>query len=284
MAKQLVWCLALCGLAFAGRTKFEPLIPYTNPSNALPLEFLQTRAQTRTSYPNQQYVYPLPPNYNGFMPPAGPSNIIPNVSPLTPVATANPGDVISVGNLDTGRFVLPPPPQYTPDIEPLANCLGCPEQIQLNMQENRISNLMTRINNKQKAIDDHEFWMESATNSISKVQSQIEQTEENRGKLQEEMDALMKQKATFEGEVKADQLSSDLKAAKKQQADMDKESQNLASATRAIELLEGKLTAQTEDVGAKLNLSGKDLKNKMQELQDADSPLVVPFQNPEEGM
>jgi peptidoglycan hydrolase CwlO-like protein len=284
MAKQLVLCLTLCGLALAGRTKFEPLIPYTNPSNALPLEFLQTQAQTRTSYPNQQYVYPLPPNYNGFMPQAGPSGVIPNVSPLTPVATANAGDVISVGNLDSGRFNLPPPPQYTPDIEPLANCLGCPEQIQLNMQENRISNLMTRINNKQKAIDDHEVWIDSANNELGRVQTQIDQTEENRQKLQEEMDALMKQKTTFEAEVKADQLSSDLKAAKKQQADMDKQSQNLASATRAIELLEGKLTAQTEDVGAKLNLSGKDLKNKMQELQDADSPLVAPFQNPEEGM
>jgi len=263
------------------------LIPYTTPGDSLPLEFLQTstrtstQARARSAYPNQQFVYPLPPNYSGFMPPVGPSDSpIPNVSPLTPVATANPGDVVSVGSLNTGGSVLPPPPQYTPDIQPLANCLGCPEQIQLNMEENRISNLMTRINNKQKAIDDHEFWIDAATQSISKVQSQIDQTEENRLELQSEMDELMKQKVAFESEVKGDQLASDLKAAKAQAADMDKESERLKSAGRYIEQLQGKLTAQTQSVGKSLNLSGKELKQKLQELQDSESPLVKPFEEP----
>jgi len=294
-----VVCLAaLCGLTLAERGGFQPLIPYTTPDGALPLEFLQTaartqtqaqtRSQSRASYPNQQFIYPVPPNYNGYLPPSNPGlpivGGIPNISPLTPVATANPGDIVSVGNVNQAGPALPPPPQYTPDIEPLANCLGCPEQIQLNMEENRISNLLTRINNKQKAIDDHEFWIDAAKESVRKVDNQIEQTEDNRQQLQEEMDQLMKEKAEFEAQVKADQLSSDLKAFKAQKKDAEKESQHLDSAARAIERLEGELKETTKTVGKELNLKGPALKAKLQELQDSESPLVRPFEEKQDGM
>jgi len=160
--------------------------------------------------------YPLTPG-------ATPS---PSVAPLRPVMGVDEPSVISVGEVSGAGgsdIDLPPPPPYKPEIATLAagQCWECEDKEAYLAAQQKLDHLLERIAAKQKQLDAHDEWLDSAKHGITRVQQQISMTQQNHDQLESDMERLQEQKQKIDQETERSNLINSLNLQQQQPSDSD---------------------------------------------------------------
>jgi len=146
----------------------------------------------------------------------------PSVAPLRPVMGVDEPSVVSVGEVSGagGSDVdLPPPPPYKPEISTLAagECWECEDKVAYMAAQQKLDHLLERIAAKQKQLDSHDEWLDSAKHSITRVQQQIAMTQQNHDQLESDMERLQEQKEKIDQETERTNLINSLGLQQQQQ-------------------------------------------------------------------
>jgi hypothetical protein len=189
------------------------------------------------------------------------------------------GDVQSVPVPSAGTTItLPPSPSFIPD-PPEAVAESCSgddcANLRARLSRSKIIALEARVAAKKAVVDAHDDWLADAKNAAERLNKQISEVEEQRGSAQEELDGLALQKADLEKTMKRDLLQDELERAQQNLRDVARQTDQLQSAHRAIDARAAKVQESMFGLGKQLNWDTKDVEQKLQEFNDANSALAA---------